>query len=37
MRTVCLHGDAPNAVEVATTVRQRLAAAGVEVVPLREL
>lgn len=37
MRTFCLHGDAPNAVEVATTVRQRLAAAGVEVVPLREL
>jgi UPF0271 protein len=35
MRTMCIHGDAPNAVEVATLVRQRLADAGVEVVPLR--
>jgi 5-oxoprolinase (ATP-hydrolysing) subunit A len=35
MRTMCIHGDAPNAVEVATVVRQRLAEAAVEVVPLR--
>ena len=35
MRTFCIHGDAANAVEVATLVRQRLAEAGVEVVPLR--
>ena len=35
MRTMCIHGDAANAVEVATLVRQRLAEAGVEVVPLR--
>ncbi len=35
MRTMCIHGDAPNAVEVATLVRQRLADAGVEIVPLR--
>ena len=35
MKTMCVHGDATNAVEVATLVRQRLADAGVEVVPLR--
>jgi UPF0271 protein len=35
MRTMCIHGDAANAVEVAKLVRQRLAEAGVEVVPLR--
>jgi 5-oxoprolinase (ATP-hydrolysing) subunit A len=35
MRTMCIHGDAANAVDVATLVRQRLADAGVEVVPLR--
>jgi 5-oxoprolinase (ATP-hydrolysing) subunit A len=35
MRTFCIHGDAANAVEVATLVRQRLEEAGVEVVPLR--
>ena len=35
MKTMCIHGDAANAVEVATLVRQRLAEAGVEVVPLR--
>ena len=33
--TFCIHGDAPNAVEVARRVRERLAAAGVEVVALR--
>jgi UPF0271 protein len=35
MKTMCIHGDAANAVEVATLVRKRLADAGVEVVPLR--
>jgi UPF0271 protein len=35
MKTMCIHGDAANAVEVATLVRQRLADAGVAVVPLR--
>jgi UPF0271 protein len=34
MRTMCIHGDASNAVEVATLVRKRLAEAGVDVVPL---
>jgi 5-oxoprolinase (ATP-hydrolysing) subunit A len=37
MRTLCIHGDAPNSVEVATVVRRRLAEAGVEVVSLREV
>jgi UPF0271 protein len=32
--TVCIHGDAPNGVEVARAVRERLAAEGIEVVPL---
>jgi UPF0271 protein len=35
MRTFCIHGDAPNSVEVAKTVRQRLAEADIEVVSLR--
>jgi 5-oxoprolinase (ATP-hydrolysing) subunit A len=35
--TFCLHGDAPNAVEVARTVRQRLDAEGIAVRPLAEL
>jgi 5-oxoprolinase (ATP-hydrolysing) subunit A len=32
--TICVHGDSPNAVVVARTVRERLAAAGIAVVPL---
>jgi UPF0271 protein len=32
--TICLHGDTPGAVELARTMRQRLEAAGVKVVPL---
>lgn len=32
--TICVHGDAPNAVEVARAVRARLATEGIEVVPL---
>lgn len=35
--TICVHGDAANSVEVAKTVRQRLAEAGIEVVGLREI
>jgi 5-oxoprolinase (ATP-hydrolysing) subunit A len=34
--TICLHGDAPNAVEVARVVRRRLEEHGIEVVPLRQ-
>jgi 5-oxoprolinase (ATP-hydrolysing) subunit A len=37
VRTVCLHGDAPNAIEIARTVRQRLDEAGVQITPLREI
>ncbi|MFM9108564.1 MAG: LamB/YcsF family protein [Chloroflexota bacterium] len=37
MKTICIHGDSPNAVEVLRTVRQRLAEAGVEVVSLGEV
>jgi UPF0271 protein len=36
-RSVCLHGDSPNAVEVARTVRRRLDDAGVEVLAVREI
>jgi 5-oxoprolinase (ATP-hydrolysing) subunit A len=32
--TVCIHGDAPNAVEIARTVNQRLREAGVRIAPL---
>jgi 5-oxoprolinase (ATP-hydrolysing) subunit A len=32
--TVCIHGDAPNAVEVARIVKQRLEGAGVRIAPL---
>lgn len=35
--TICLHGDSPNAVEVARAVRGSLEAEGVSVVPLREI
>jgi UPF0271 protein len=35
--TICLHGDAPNAVEVARAVRKRLDAAGVDVVALKRI
>jgi 5-oxoprolinase (ATP-hydrolysing) subunit A len=35
--SVCVHGDAPNAPEIARTIRAALAAAGVDVVPLVEL
>lgn len=32
--TFCIHGDAPNAIDVARTVRERLAAENIDVVPL---
>jgi UPF0271 protein len=35
--SVCVHGDGPNAPEIARTARQRLQQAGVEVVSLRKL
>ena len=36
-RSICVHGDAPNAPEVARAVRAALEEAGVELSPLREL
>ena len=35
--TICLHGDAPNALEVARTVKERLDGEGIAVKPLAEL
>ena len=37
MVTICIHGDAPNSVEIARTVRQQLAEADIEVVGLRDV
>lgn len=34
--TICVHGDNPTAVELVRKIRQTLAAAGVEVAPVRE-
>ena len=34
--TICLHGDTPGAVELARNLRERIEAAGVEVVPLSD-
>lgn len=36
-QSVCIHGDSPNAIDVARAVRRRLDEAGVEVVALREI
>jgi UPF0271 protein len=35
--TICIHGDGPNAVEVARTVKQELERAGVQIQPLRQI
>ncbi|MFC1994942.1 LamB/YcsF family protein, partial [Chloroflexota bacterium] len=32
--TLCLHGDTPGAAQLARTLRQRLEAAGVTIVPM---
>jgi UPF0271 protein len=37
IESICVHGDAPNAPEIASAIRRALAGAGVEVVPLAEL
>lgn len=34
VRTICIHGDAPNSGEIARTVRERLEEAGVEIAPI---
>jgi UPF0271 protein len=35
--TICLHGDAPNAVEIARAVKAKLDDAGVEIRALRQI
>lgn len=35
--TICIHGDAPNAVEVAEAVRKALEREGIELAPMREI
>ena len=35
--TICLHGDAPNALDVVRTVKQRLPSEGIALKPLAEL
>jgi UPF0271 protein len=37
VESICVHGDAPNAPEIAAAIRAALAKAGVEVAPLAEL
>jgi UPF0271 protein len=37
VRSICVHGDAPNAPEIAAAVRRALEAAGVELTPLAAL
>jgi UPF0271 protein len=37
VESICVHGDAPNAPEIAATIRTALAEAGIEVAPLAEL
>lgn len=37
VQTICIHGDAPNAPDIARRVRERLTQAGVAVTPLREV
>ena len=34
--TICLHGDTPGAVELARNLRERMDAAGVDVMPLSD-
>jgi len=34
VRTICIHGDAPNSGEIARTVRERLEEAGVKIAPI---
>ena len=37
VESICVHGDAPNAPEIAAAIRAALAAAGIDVAPLAEL
>ena len=35
--SICIHGDTPGAVEMARLLKQELEAAGVQIVPARQL
>jgi 5-oxoprolinase (ATP-hydrolysing) subunit A len=35
-QTVCLHGDGPNAVDIARTIKVRLHAEGIQIRPLNQ-
>ena len=35
--TICLHGDAPNALEVVRAVKERLEGEGIRVTPLSKI
>ncbi len=35
-RTICLHGDGPNAVDVARTVKERVTESGIRLAPVRD-
>jgi 5-oxoprolinase (ATP-hydrolysing) subunit A len=37
VESICVHGDAPNAPEIAAAIRKALEAAGMELAPLSEL
>jgi 5-oxoprolinase (ATP-hydrolysing) subunit A len=37
VESICVHGDAPNAPEIARAIRRALAEAGIEVAPLAGL
>jgi len=35
--SICLHGDSPKAVQMATEIRKGLQAAGIKIVPISEV
>jgi UPF0271 protein len=37
IKSICVHGDAPNAAEIAAAIRARLESEGVQIAALREL
>jgi UPF0271 protein len=37
VESICVHGDAPNAPEIALAIRAALEAAGIEIAPLDDL
>ena len=37
VQSICVHGDAPNAPQIARAIRDALEATGIELVPLADL